>query len=79
MAEQYIKAEIVKPAMDAEKWLELIFAALFMVALTTLFGWWFFASWFPEFGLTYWQLVLPVVTIRLLFGSTGVRARVLKK
>lgn len=68
MSETYIKAEIIRPKWKAEDWVGNISGALFSVALITLIVFWFFASWFPALGYTYWQLVLPVFAIRLLFG-----------
>lgn len=35
-----------------------------MVTLT----WWFFAAWFPQLGITWWALVLPVVAFRVLIS-----------
>lgn len=37
-----------------------------MLAILVLLVWWFFAAWFPELGITYWQLVLPVYVYRAL-------------
>lgn len=79
MSEQYSKVEIVTPPLDAERWGALIFKALFNVALMTLLLWWLVATWTPELGLTYWELVLPVVVVRFLFGHGGVSARTLDK
>lgn len=79
MPENYIKAEIVQPHWEPEKWFAKIFAAFFGVAFRTLVVWWFFAAWFPEIGLTFWQLVLPVYAIRTLFGNTPFTPRMLKK
>jgi hypothetical protein len=45
----------------------LIFSA-FVLFTATLFVFWFFASWFPELGYTYWQLVLPVFIVRMIFS-----------
>lgn len=52
---------------------------LFLPAFRTLIIWWFVAAWFPELGLTYWQLVLAVYAARCIFGNPGVIPRVLKK
>lgn len=45
-----------------------LFIALFGLAFRTLIVWWAVAVWFPEYGLTYWQLVLPVYAFRVLIG-----------
>jgi len=79
MAENYIKAEIVTPPNDAAGWVGKVFTAFFLLAFRTLILWWFFAAWFPQFGLTYWQLVLPVYAARCIFGNPGIIPRVLKK
>ncbi|MGP9488901.1 hypothetical protein CIK76_05005 [Glutamicibacter sp. BW80] len=79
MAEQYSKVEVVTPALNGEGWFGKVFAAIFMLALRTLIVWWFVAAWFPEIGLTFWQLVLPVYAIRTLFGNTPFTPRMLKK
>lgn len=72
MPESYIKAEIVRPKWTAEVWAEKIIGAVIGIALITLVVFWFVATWFPEWGLTYWQLVLPVFTLRLLFGHGAI-------
>lgn len=68
MPETYIKAEIVRPKWTPEEWFAKILTALLNLALITLIVFWFFASWYPELGLTYWQLVLPVYAIRNLIA-----------
>lgn len=78
MSEHYSKVEIVTPKWTSDKWVTKIFGALFGIALKTLVVWWFFAAWLPELGLTYWQLVLPVYAIVVLFPASGIRARILK-
>ncbi|HJX77301.1 hypothetical protein [Glutamicibacter sp.] len=79
MSESYIKAEIVSPALDSAGWFGKVFMMLFLLAFRTLIIWWFAAAWFPELGLTYWQLVLAVYAARCIFGNPGVIPRVLKK
>ena len=66
MPESYIKAEIVRPKWSFEDFASNLFAGLIGLALRTLVVWWFFAAWFPELGLTYWQLILPVYAARML-------------
>lgn len=68
MSETYIKAEIVRPKWSTEEWFTKLFGALLNLALITLVVFWFFAAWFPELGLTYWQLVLPIYVFRSLIG-----------
>ena len=72
MSETYIKAEIVRPRWTAEDWTRNIIQALLSLALLTLIVWWFFAAWFPNLGLTYWQLVLPVFVFRQVIGKTPI-------
>lgn len=68
MSESYIKAEIVRPKWSPEDWFTKILGAILSLALITLVLFWFVASWFPQLGLTYWQLVLPVFAFRLLIN-----------
>ena len=68
MPESYIKAEIVRPKWTPEVLVEKIIGAVLSIALITLVVFWFVATWFPQLGLTYWQLVLPIITLRLLIG-----------
>lgn len=55
-----------------------LFATVFGLAVRTLVVWWAVAAWFPEYGLTYWQLVLPVYAARMLFGDSGEVKRTFK-
>jgi len=66
MSESYIKAEIVRPKWSTEDWAANLFGGILALALRTLVVWWFFAAWYPELGLTFWQLVLPVYAVRML-------------
>ena len=68
MSEEYTKVEIVKPVKDYHPASDVL-SSLFVIGLRVLFVWWAFASFFPELGLTYWQLILPVVAVRGLFGT----------
>lgn len=79
MAEQYIKTEIVIPKKTGEQWFTGILAALIFLAFATLIVWWTLASWVPEYGITYWQAILPVYAIRLLFAANKPIGRVLTK
>ena len=68
MAEQYIKTEIVRPKRPIEDHIGTIVGGLLFLAFCVLIVWWFFATWFPQLGFTYWQLVLPVYAFRILNG-----------
>ena len=49
-----------------------IIALVVKLALSTFAVWWFFASWYPQFGFTYWQLILPVWAVGLVVrGETA--------
>ena len=45
----------------------------FILAIRTLVVWWAVAVWFPEFGLTYWQLVLPVYAFVMLTSHAEIK------
>lgn len=65
------KVEIVQPVHKGlpkvEAWAQILVSLLFMLPLKTLFVFWFVASWFPEWGLTFWELILPVYIAGSLF------------
>jgi hypothetical protein len=69
LSESYIKAEIVRPKWTGEEWAANIAGGLLGLALRTLIVWWLFATWFPQLGLTYWQLALPVYAIRTVLAN----------
>jgi len=69
MSETYIKAEIIRPKPSLEENVTEVFKGLFGLAYRVLFVWWAVAVWFPEFGITYWQAVLPVYAVRMLTGN----------
>lgn len=46
--------------------------ALIPTLFATVFVWWTMAVFFPSLGLTYWSLILPVYTIKLLTQPTSV-------
>lgn len=79
MSETYIKVEIVQPRWTADKWVSTILSGALSIAFVTLIAWWFFAAWFPQLGLTFWQLVLPVYATRLLFGGSKFIPRQMNK
>ena len=67
------QVEIVNPKLSAAEIAPRIFGALAGFAIRVLFIWWAVAVWFPELGLTYWQIVLPVYAVRLLVGNASIR------
>lgn len=67
------QVEIVNPKLTTAESVTRIFAGLFGLAFRVLFIWWAVAVWFPELGLTYWQLVLPVYAVRLLIGPASIK------
>lgn len=67
------KVEVVVPTPPTKRALGIILNSLFGLALRTLLVYWFFSSWFPTLGLTYWGLVLPVYIARFLFSSSQAR------
>lgn len=72
MAESYIKAEIIRPKWSLDDFATNLFSGLLALALRTLVVWWFFTAWFPELGLTYWQLILPVYAVRMLIVNSPI-------
>lgn len=79
MSESYIKAEIVQPRPTVDAWVIKLLTGLLNLATAVLIIWWFFAAWFPELGLTYWQLVLPYYAARLVFSGRTFTPRLLTK
>jgi hypothetical protein len=71
------KVEIVVPAIKLPKRerFALILAKLAHLAGRTLIVFWFAATWFPELGLTYWGLVLPVYIASWLLAPITIRGR----
>lgn len=68
MSESYIRAEIVRPKRPIEDHVGNFVGGIIFLAFCVLIVWWFFATWFPALGYTYWQLVLPVYAYRILNG-----------
>lgn len=66
MKETYAKVEIVRPHRTTAEQLGDIAGNLVMLAIRTLVVWWAIAAWFPEYGITYWQAILPVYAVRAL-------------
>lgn len=60
------QVEIVKPPQSAPEFIGSLVGGLVGLSLRVLIIWWAVAVWFPEFGLTFWQLVLPVYALRML-------------
>lgn len=46
--------------------LGVLIITLLPTLFITFFVWWTMAVFFPTLGLTYWSLILPVYTIKLL-------------
>lgn len=74
------KVEIVSPVHKGlpktEWWAKLLVALLIALPIKTLFFFWFFASWFPQLGLTFWQLLLPVYLASIAFRPVlGIKGR----
>ncbi|BCW47920.1 hypothetical protein [Arthrobacter sp. StoSoilB13] len=67
------QVEIVNPKLDGTEAATRIIGSLFGLAYRVLFIWWAVAVWFPELGLTYWQLVLPVYAVRMLIGKASIK------
>lgn len=78
MSEMYSKVEIVTPKKNGEEIAAAIFGQFFGLAVRVLIVWWAVAVWFPEFGITYWQLVLPVYAVRMLILPLKFVPRTLK-
>lgn len=60
------QVEIVKPSRPLPEALGELIGSFAWFAVRVLIIWWGVAVWFPEYGLTYWQLILPVYAIRAL-------------
>lgn len=52
--------------------LGVLIVAILPTLFITFFVWWTMAVFFPSLGLTYWSLILPVYTIKLLTQPTSV-------
>lgn len=87
--EEYAKAkaqnvEHIHPPVKVEQvtaqqgFFHELFTSLFGLAFRVLIVWWAVSEFFPEFGLTYWQLVLPVYAVRMLVGNTPRKLRTFK-
>lgn len=61
-----IKAELVQKRHTAPEAIGKIIGYIAGFCLRVLIIWWAVATWFPELGLTYWELMLPVYAIRTL-------------
>ena len=60
------QVEIVKPNLTPTEATAALAGALFGLGIRVLIIWWAIVAWFPEFGLTYWQIILPVYALRML-------------
>jgi hypothetical protein len=65
MAQQ---VEIVNPNWSTAETFGLFLGSLLWLGVRVLIVWWAVAAWFPQYGLTYWQLILPVWAFRALIG-----------
>lgn len=68
------KVELVRPYTQRQFWNEF-FGSFVGMGIRVLFVWWAVAAWFPELGLTYWQLILPVYAFRMLTVTAPFRGR----
>lgn len=60
------QVEIIKPELTTAENFGILAGTLLWLAFRVLIVWWAAAVWFPELGLTYWQLILPVYAFRVL-------------
>lgn len=87
--EEYAKAKLetaevietpvkVEQVVPMQGWVSEALTVVFGLAARVLIVWWAVAVWFPQLGLTYWQLVLPVYAVRMLITSNPHRLRTFK-
>ena len=69
-----LKVQVVEPLTALEVWGRVL-GSLFRVGYTALIIWWFFATWMPELGLTWWGLILPVYAFRVLTARAPWRGK----
>lgn len=67
------QVEIVNPKLSKPETIGHLIVGFMSLAIRVLFVWWAIAAWFPEYGLTYWQLVLPVYALRVLVVPGTIR------
>jgi hypothetical protein len=60
------QVEIVKPDLTTSEAISELIGSLAGLGLRIFFIWLAVSEWFPQLGLTYWQLVLPVYAVRML-------------
>jgi hypothetical protein len=70
------KVEIVKPYRQRELPIEILLDFI-AIGIRTLFVWWTVAAWFPELGITYWETILPVYALRMMFNNPSYKGRVI--
>ena len=73
------QVEVVKRPFTRNEGIAYIPAGALSLALRVLVVWWFFATWFPQLGYTYWQLVLPVFAVRFMLSGFAWHPRRLDK
>lgn len=79
MKETYTKVEIIRPHRPAAEQFGIFLTSLATLAFRVLFVWWAIAAWFPEYGITYWQAILPVYAVRALITQAPTHVRQLTK
>ena len=69
------QVEVVNPKLTGEEIAAQVITGILVLATRVLIIWWAVAAWFPELGLTYWQLILPVYAVRMLFQGGEFRRK----
>jgi hypothetical protein len=67
------QVEIVNPKLSGKEAVERLIGSLLGLAYRVLFVWWAVAVWFPDLGVTYWQIILPVYAVRMLIGNASIK------
>lgn len=67
------QVEVVNPKLTGKEAAERLISSLLGLAYRVLFVWWAVAVWFPELGITYWQIILPVYAVRMLIGNAEIK------
>lgn len=61
--------EITRRAPSGAQGIAVLFINLVVSpALGVTLAWWFFATWFPQLGISWWALVLPWFALRSWIG-----------
>ena len=72
------QVEVVLKKLTPKQYRAQLTARAIMLAIRVLVVWWAAASFFPELGLTYWQIILPVFALRALILPNGKFEKVIK-